>query len=45
VIGEWGKKKETTLDDNTQQKNIHISRQSLRMQLLEKLTGSESVQW
>lgn len=45
MIGEWGKKKETTHKDQPKQKNIHIPRQSLRMQLLENLAGCESVQW
>jgi 2-polyprenyl-6-methoxyphenol hydroxylase-like FAD-dependent oxidoreductase len=46
IIGEWGKKKEGQMDNKTQkQKNGHISRQSLRMQLLEKLAGCDSVKW
>ena len=45
VIGEWGKKKETIKNDKPRQKNVHIPRQSLRMQLLEEITSCESVQW
>ncbi|MBP7822885.1 FAD-dependent monooxygenase [Candidatus Gracilibacteria bacterium] len=45
IIGEWGKKKESTKNNTHKQKNVHIPRQSLRMQLLEKLTSCESVQW
>lgn len=45
IIGEWGKKKESTKNNTHKQKNVHIPRQSLRMQLLEKLTNCESVQW
>lgn len=45
IIGEWGKKKESAKNNTDKQKNVHIPRQSLRMQLLEKLTSCESVQW
>jgi hypothetical protein len=39
VIGEWGKKKEVTNSDKTKkQKNVHIARQSLRMELLAQLS-------
>ena len=46
MIGEWGKKKVTTKGDTPKkQKNVHIARQSLRMDLLEQLNGCQSLQW
>ncbi len=45
MIGEWGKKKETTNNKKTKQKNVHIPRQSLRMQLLAQLKDNYSVKW
>jgi len=47
VIGEWGKKKQiqSEHDTATKQKNIHIARQSLRMDLLAQLHECESVCW
>ncbi|WP_194852369.1 FAD-dependent oxidoreductase [Nonlabens antarcticus] len=47
IIGEWGMRKwvnngEKTIPNRT---NIHISRQSLRLALLEQLGGQDVVQW
>jgi 2-polyprenyl-6-methoxyphenol hydroxylase-like FAD-dependent oxidoreductase len=47
VIGEWGMRKWMESDINTSPKktNMHISRQSLRLALLEQLVGNNQVQW
>nr|WP_246522392.1 NAD(P)/FAD-dependent oxidoreductase [Flavobacterium branchiicola] len=47
VIGEWGVRKWIPSDATTFQKrsNIHIARQSLRLELLEQLGGHNVVQW
>ena len=47
IIGEWGMRKWMPSDTKKSQKqtNIHISRQSLRLALLEQLGGHNSVQW
>lgn len=53
IIGEWGLRKwlpnnvksNTSSEENSKRKNIHIPRQSLRMQLLNQLTDSNSVKW
>src|SRR5690606_7143394 len=47
VIGEWGMRKWVPIDENTSPKrtNIHIARQSLRLELLKQLDGNNAVQW
>ena len=47
VVGEWGVRKWIQGDDKTKTKrsNIHIARQSLRMELLNQLGDAEPVQW
>lgn len=47
IIGEWGMRKWMPSNTKKSQKqtNIHISRQSLRLALLEQLGGHNSVQW
>ncbi|OMQ13020.1 NAD(P)/FAD-dependent oxidoreductase [[Flexibacter] sp. ATCC 35103] len=47
VIGEWGIRKWLQTDSKTAVKrtNIHIARQSLRLELLEQLGGDNAVQW
>ncbi|WP_372754003.1 FAD-dependent oxidoreductase [Mariniflexile sp.] len=47
VIGEWGMRKWIPETDKTTRKrsNIHIARQSLRLELLEQLGGHSGVQW
>ena len=47
IIGEWGMRKWMPSSDADSQKrsNIHISRQSLRLALLEQLGGHNSIQW
>ena len=47
VVGEWGMRKWLPSDTNTSPKktNIHISRQSLRLTLLEQLGEYNKVQW
>lgn len=47
VIGEWGNRKWIASDATTSPKrtNVHISRQSLRLALLDKLGGHDAVQW
>ena len=44
VIGEWGIRKWGSAE-SSKRTNIHISRQSLRLALLEQLGGHGSVQW
>jgi hypothetical protein len=41
VVGEWGVRKWIQGDINTKQNNIHIARQSLRMELLNQLGDPE----
>ena len=47
VIGEWGMRKWIQSDAKSASKrsNVHISRQSLRFELLEQLGGQDKVQW
>lgn len=47
IIGEWGMRKWMSPMEKDSQKrsNIHISRQSLRLALLEQLGGHNSIQW
>lgn len=47
IIGEWGMRKwmSSTETDSQKRSNIHISRQSLRLALLEQLGGHNSIQW
>jgi 2-polyprenyl-6-methoxyphenol hydroxylase-like FAD-dependent oxidoreductase len=47
VIGEWGIRKWIKSDLKTSPKrtNVHITRQSLRLALLEQLGGHDAVQW
>lgn len=45
MIGEWGSKKEIPPNTASKQKNIHIPRQSLRMQLLAQLRDCNSLKW
>ena len=47
VIGEWGVRKWMQSDVNASPKrrNVHIARQSLRLELLEQLGGHDKVKW
>lgn len=47
VIGEWGVRKWIQSDAKTVTKraNVHVPRQSLRLELLEQLGGEDAVQW
>ncbi|MFH7019212.1 FAD-dependent oxidoreductase [Flavobacterium sp. FlaQc-47] len=47
VIGEWGIRKWIPSEEKTAPKrtNVHISRQALRLALLEQLGGHNSIQW
>lgn len=47
VLGSWGFRKwmEQSSGKKPKIRNIHIARQSLRLQLLEQLQGSNSVKW
>ncbi|MDO9184962.1 MAG: NAD(P)/FAD-dependent oxidoreductase [Bacteroidia bacterium] len=47
VIGEWGMRMRMLSDSKTSPKrtNVHIARQSLRLELLEQLGGHGAVQW
>lgn len=47
VIGEWGMRKWIQADAKSFSKrtNVHISRQALRLALLEQLGGHDTVQW
>ncbi len=47
VIGEWGMRKWMEADAKSFSKrtNVHISRQALRLALLEQLDGHDAVQW
>ena len=47
VIGEWGNRKwiQSEIKTSPKRTNVHISRQSLRLALLEQLGGNDTVQW
>lgn len=47
VVGEWGMRKWMPAENNKSPRrtNIHIARQSLRMELLEQLGGNDLVHW
>lgn len=47
IIGEWGMRKWLQTNSRTTKKraNVHIARQSLRLELLEQLGGAQQVQW
>jgi salicylate hydroxylase len=47
VIGEWGMRKwlQNGKDTNPKRNNIHISRQSLRMSLINQLAEANNIQW
>jgi 2-polyprenyl-6-methoxyphenol hydroxylase-like FAD-dependent oxidoreductase len=47
VIGEWGIRKwlESDIKASVKRTNVHISRQALRLALLEQLGGDDAVQW
>ena len=47
VIGEWGARKLMNINENnaTKKSNIHISRQSLRLALIEQLGGNDKIKW
>lgn len=47
VIGEWGFRNRTqsTAQKSSKRRNIHIARQSLRLELLEQLGGHDKIQW
>ncbi len=47
IIGEWGAKKWLNPDPKipTKRTNIHIARQSLRLELLEQLNNQSIIQW
>jgi 2-polyprenyl-6-methoxyphenol hydroxylase-like FAD-dependent oxidoreductase len=47
IIGEWGIRKWLQSEENTFSKhtNIHISRQALRLALLEQLNGNKNIKW
>ncbi|WP_010227888.1 FAD-dependent oxidoreductase [Gillisia marina] len=47
VIGEWGNRKwiQSDVKKSPKRSNIHISRQSLRLALLDQLGGHDMVQW
>ena len=45
MIGEWGKKMKTKSNKPKKQKNVHIARQSLRMELLAQLSECHSLRW
>jgi salicylate hydroxylase len=47
IIGEWGMRKwvKTDTEKPSKRTNIHIARQTLRLQLLEQLGGFEKVKW
>ncbi len=46
-IGEWGMRKWIKIDEKpfTKRTNMHIARQSLRLSLLEQLSGHDAVKW
>jgi 2-polyprenyl-6-methoxyphenol hydroxylase-like FAD-dependent oxidoreductase len=47
VIGEWGMRKwmQSVAKTSAKHSNVHITRQSLRLALLEQLGGHDAVQW
>jgi len=47
IIGEWGMRKHlgTNVPENSKRKNVHISRQSLRAQLITQLGGEDMITW
>jgi len=50
IVGEWGKRKWSESKENTsafgrKRTNIHIARQSLRLELFKRLNGNKNVQW
>ena len=47
IIGEWGLRKwiKKPVEKNNKRKNIHIARQSLRLELLKQLNESDSIRW
>jgi len=47
IIGEWGIRKWRPSDvkESVKRRNVHIARQSLRLALLEQLSGHDAVQW
>ncbi|MDF3127624.1 NAD(P)/FAD-dependent oxidoreductase [Kiritimatiellaeota bacterium B1221] len=47
VIGEWGSRKwlASGVKPTSKRKNVHIARQSLRLELLKQLGGQDVVQW
>lgn len=47
VIGEWGRRKlsQEELKKRTKPRNIHISRQNLRRELMNQLNGDSSIKW
>lgn len=47
IIGEWGTRKWTNFEKKLPSKksNIHVARQSLRLELLEQLGGNNMVHW
>lgn len=47
IIGEWGMRKwmETDVSMSPRRTNVHIARQSLRLELIEQLGGHEAIQW
>lgn len=47
VIGEWGIRKwlQSEVKTSPKRTNVHIARQSLRLELLEQLGGNDAVQW
>ncbi|WP_082830897.1 FAD-dependent oxidoreductase [Cochleicola gelatinilyticus] len=47
VVGEWGMRKwmESDPKKSPRRTNIHIARQSLRLELLKQLDGNEAIKW
>ena len=51
IVGQWGMRKwlgkvdKFTTQNNIQKSNIHIARQSLRLDLLHQLDGNNSIKW
>ncbi|MFT6715609.1 MAG: salicylate hydroxylase, partial [Saprospiraceae bacterium] len=50
IVGEWGKRKWSESKENTssgdrKRTNIHVARQSLRLELFKRLNGNKYVQW
>lgn len=47
IVGEWGMRKwvKNALVKPSKHTNIHISRQQLRLQLMNQLEGNETIQW